>query len=314
MTDRSAEPDARAPGGDPKPKAARPELARLAVLGSPIAHSRSPRIHRAAYDVLGLPWEYVAVECAEAGLEAWLRGRDESWRGLSLTMPLKDEARRLSAVIDPVAEESGVVNTLLRVAGGRWAGFNTDVGGLAAAIRNAGLDAREVSILGSGATAVSAVLAARRLGAERVHLFARREEAAQRLADRFDGTAELGLPPLRADAEPLLGDATGRERFAARDRVAGTTLVISTLPGHGMDARNVLGPIGLAPLFDVAYDPWPSELAMLSEASGQPAVPGTDMLVEQALLQVRIFVNGDPGTELEREGDVLAAMRTAVND
>src|SRR5690554_684697 len=112
---------------------------RLAVLGSPIAHSRSPRIHCAAYRELGLDWQYEAIECREADLVSLLGSRDESWRGFSVTMPVKEQAYRASTVLDPVAKTSGVVNTLLRVVGQEsepaWAGFNTDVSGLAEALR-----------------------------------------------------------------------------------------------------------------------------------------------------------------------------------
>src|SRR5690606_15226535 len=62
---------------------------RLAVLGSPIAHSKSPIIHTAAYRALGLPWEYSAIELTADELPRFVRDRDASWRGLSLTMPLK---------------------------------------------------------------------------------------------------------------------------------------------------------------------------------------------------------------------------------
>lgn len=276
-----------------------PGAARLAVLGSPIGHSRSPRIHRAAYAVLGLPWEYEAVECGAAELGPWLAERSAAvgaaggpeWRGLSLTMPLKEEAHRLAAVLDPVAEESGVANTLMHLVGDTWAGFNTDVGGLAAAIREAGLDAARTVVIGSGATAVSAVLAARSLGAERVTVLARREEAARALAERF-GAAHGAL----------VGDR------AARD----ATLLVSTLPGPAGRELELPATPTRVPLFDVAYDPWPSPLAERWRAAGGEAHSGLGMLIHQALLQVRIFVGGDPALPLDREDEVLAAMRAAV--
>ena len=268
-----------------------PGAARLAVLGSPIGHSRSPRIHRAAYEVLGLPWEYEAVECGEAELAGWLAARSQDWRGLSLTMPLKEEAHRLATVLDPVAEESGVVNTLMHLIGDTWAGFNTDVGGLAAAIREAGLDVTRTVVIGAGATAVSAVLAARSLDATRITVLARRPEAARDLAERF-GAAHGALASGRAE-----GDAT---------------LVISTLPGPA--GREIERPTELSsvPLFDVAYDPWPSPLAERWRAAGGEAHSGLGMLIHQALLQIRIFVGGDPAVPLEREDEVLTAMRAAV--
>jgi shikimate dehydrogenase len=276
--------------------------ARLAVLGSPIAHSRSPKIHAAAYRELGLDWSYTAIECVAGELAAQLDGMDDAWRGLSLTMPLKEEAHRLAARLDPVATDSGVVNTLLRDATlGGWIGFNTDVVGLAAALGNARADGRETIVLGAGATAVSAVLSARQVGAERVTVLARRPEVAQALVARLQASGG-------GSAELIAGGLTGP---VADWAVASATLVISTLPGHaGTDT--VLPPgIETIPLVDVAYDPWPSPLANRWRHAGGTAESGIDMLVFQALVQVRIFVNGDPTAQLPEEAVVLAAMRAA---
>lgn len=271
-----------------------PGALKLAVLGSPIAHSKSPAIHAAAYRELGLEWDYTRVQCEERELAAFLAGLGPEWRGLSLTMPLKEEAHRLAPVLDPIAEQTGVVNTLLHLAGDAgWAGFNTDVGGLAAALVESGIDTRRTVLLGAGATAVSTVLAARSLGAECITVLARREEAARELAARFD------LRGLRI-ADPEAAAACSE-----------ATAVISTLPGAaGADLALPEGATAV-PLFDVAYDPWPSPLAERWRSAGGEAHAGIGMLVQQALLQVRIFVAGDPGIPLEDEGRVLAAMRSA---
>ncbi len=275
-------------------------------MGDPIAHSKSPLIHRAAYRELGLDWRYRAIRCGEAPLAAFLAGRGREWRGLSLTMPLKDEAYRLAHTLDGTARESGVVNTLLRLEGSdapRWAGFNTDVAGLARAIARAGLDATRTIVLGAGATAGSAILAARHLGATQVTVMARRIEAAQALAERFDGTqGPAGTVSVRAAA---LASTPGS---VALD----STLVISTLPGHGVDWDALAVPAGSAPLFDVAYNPWPSAAARVWSSAGGAAHSGIDMLVEQALIQVRIFTQGDPETPLPDEARVLAAMRASA--
>ncbi len=308
---------ASGPGGSAGPQALRGG-SRLAVLGRPIAHSRSPRIHAAAYAQLGLPWSYEAIECGEAELAGLLGGLDEGWRGLSLTMPLKEEARRLSTVLDPVADESGVVNTLLRLSGeSGWAGFNTDVAGLAGALRNAGLDASRTVVLGAGATAVSAILAARRLGARHIEVVARRIPAISELVGRFGGSREteesealhMSGTPLEHLAVTLQEDAAiidAETPFAWRP-----TLVISTLPGPATREIELPAALMRVPLFDVAYDPWPSPLAERWRAAGGVAHSGLSMLVEQALAQVRIFVNGDPGIPLADEQAVLAAMRDA---
>lgn len=280
---------------------------RLAVLGSPIAHSKSPAIHAAAYEVLGLDWAYGRQELQARDLEGFLDSLGPEWRGLSLTMPLKEEAHRLAAILDPVAQRSGAVNTLLRLsAGAGWAGFNTDVGGLAAAMHGAGLDALRTVVLGAGATAGSAVLAALGIGAERVLVLARRPEAAADLGRRFGSDTGEG--------EPLEIDSAGLADvdLAARLEEFAPTLVISTLPGPAGAEVALQAILTAAPLFDVAYDPWPSPLAERWREAGSEAHPGIDMLVEQALLQVRIFVGGDPSQPLADEPGVLAAMRSAA--
>jgi shikimate dehydrogenase len=276
--------------------------AHLAVLGSPISHSRSPDIHRAAYEVLGLDWTYEAIECTESAFESFLASRTEEWRGFSVTMPLKVEAHRLSRVVDPVATESGVVNTLLRVAessaGPNWAGFNTDVSGLASALHETHMDTAHTVIFGSGATAVSAVLAARSLGAERVSVIARNAESAKALADRFHDSGEQHMRCESLTFQQLL-----------QSPIPGVTAVVSTLPETAAAGVDLPTQLAAVPLFDAAYDPWPSSLAQRWEALGGEAHSGVGMLVHQALLQIRIFVNGDPQIRLDREKEMLDAMR-----
>ena len=270
-----------------------PERTRLAVLGSPIAHSRSPRLHAAAYRALGLPWEYGRHEVGEGGLAAFIAGLDDQWRGLSLTMPLKPEALRLSASVSDVAEETGAVNTLL-FGGDGPAGYNTDVYGIIRALRGAGVERVDrVLVLGAGATARSVVSAARRLGAVSVVAAARRSEAATALAD-YAGA--LGLMGETADLHATLD--------------AGADLVVNTVPGGAVAEIRFGGSQTASTLFEVAYDPWPSPLVARWEG---PAVSGLEMLLHQAVAQVRIFVTGEPHTPLAEENAILAGMRSALS-
>ncbi len=132
---------------------------RCAVVGSPIAHSLSPALHRAAYAELGLDWTYDHVEVDSAGLEEFVAGLDESWRGLSLTMPLKRTVVPLLDTRDDWVRLSGVANTLVLDEGGRH-GFNTDIPGAIAAMQERlPSPARSAVVLGGGATATSVLLA-----------------------------------------------------------------------------------------------------------------------------------------------------------
>lgn len=289
-----------------------PVSSKLAVLGQPIMHSKSPTVHRAAYEVLGLDWHYESIECEAKSFQSLVGGFDTEWRGLSVTMPLKEEAHRFAAVLDPVGIESGVVNTLLRLTSGsggasQWAGFNTDVEGLARAIARSGLDAAHTIVLGAGSTAVSAVLAARFLGAQQITVLGRNAGSVAKLVQKFSGTAEQGKAPVTVTG----GGVSAGEGALTRDGSASATLVISTLPGQAGEHVELPRELYRVPLFDVAYDPWPSPLSIRWSEAGGEAYAGLEMLVEQALLQIRIFVNGDPAAPLDDEQAVLDAMRAA---
>ena len=100
------------------------------MLGSPIAHSLSPAMHRAAYAALGLDWRYDAFEVEEDELRGFVATLGEDVRGLSLTMPLKRVALDLVDTVDPVAELIGAANTMLFEPDGSRSAHNTDVPGL----------------------------------------------------------------------------------------------------------------------------------------------------------------------------------------
>ena len=106
------------------------------VVGSPIDHSKSPAIHRAAYRVLGLDWDYGKLEVGRGGLRQVVDNAPEALRGFSVTMPLKEEAAKLASTVDEFARTSGAANTLVRNEDG-WSAYNTDVFGIVQAVRTA---------------------------------------------------------------------------------------------------------------------------------------------------------------------------------
>lgn len=271
----------------------------LAVLGSPIAHSKSPLLHAAAYEVLGLPWTYTAVEVVEGSLGAFVNTCDASWRGLSLTMPLKREVLPMLQSRTELVDTVGAANTVLFDSAGGLHGFNTDVAGIVAAFADHGVTSLEsVQILGGGATAASVLAAVARLGATRALVSARDPEKASSLVLLADS---LGI------------DLTIRHLGVMDRSLIVPSAVISTLPGasdHGMVYPEAIRQ--QATLLDVAYDPWPSALATSWSAVGGTVVSGLEMLLHQAIGQVRIFVTGDEGGGLPREAEVAAAMRASV--
>ncbi|MGR0219264.1 shikimate dehydrogenase [Agromyces sp. ZXT2-6] len=267
---------------------------RLAVLGSPIAHSKSPGLHRAAYERLGLDWSYDRVEIGEGGLAAFLDGLGPDWRGLSLTMPLKPEALALADDVERLAARAGAVNTLLLAPDGRRLGFNTDIGGIVRALGDLGVRSiRHGVLIGGGATAASALVAMAELGAASVDVYVRD-------AGRAASVVDLGH---------ALGLVIEVRQLARIVEAGGADLVISTVPGGTDLGLRPSDELAAAPLLDVAYAPWPTALAAAWTEQGGTVAHGLGMLVHQALLQVRIFLTGDPLAELPDEEGVLDVMR-----
>ncbi len=250
---------------------------RAAVLGSPIAHSLSPALHRAAYASLGLDWTYEAIEVDAPALPGFLDALDGTWAGLSLTMPLKAAVIDLLDEVEATALALSSVNTVLPVPGG-WRGTNTDVYGITQALASAGLGPhpRSATVLGAGATARSAVAALARLGVGRVTVCARRPEAAAEVAALADAFGMSGVA-VGLDPHPALLDVD---------------IVVSTLPGQAAAGWTSTAATARGILLDASYHPWPTPLV---SAWGGPAVAsGRDMLLWQAVEQVRLMTGAEP--------------------
>ena len=245
-----------------------------AVLGSPIAHTLSPVMHRAAYVELGLDWTYEAIEVDEHGLADVLTGLDDDWRGLSLTMPLKRVAMNLVDHFSDVAMAVGSVNTILLGPDlGRGSGHNTDVPGAQAALRERGLDgARTARIVGGGATATSMAHALATLGVTDLEIVV-----------RDVSRAEIAVQVARTSGVDVTVLALGHPILEKVD------LLVSTVPGEVVGSRAPELVETSRAVFDVAYDPWPTPLVTAAESAGLAVVTGLDLLAHQAALQVELM-------------------------
>jgi shikimate dehydrogenase len=275
---------------------------RFAVLGSPIAHSKSPAIHLAAYRVLGLDWEYGRAEVQKGLMRTFIAGLDGVWNGFSVTMPLKEEASRFAEELDEYAKLTGATNTLYLDEFGKWHGFNTDVFGIVQAVTEARIGlVKHALIIGSGATATSAMVAISVLNPNaHVEVLARNKVSRKSLIALGK---QLGLKATRA----------GGLRAASRV----SNLTISTLPSGALDkqAARLIRAWSWKPkgaLLDVSYNPWPSKLAEAWSAKGKRTISGLEMLIWQAVAQIRIFNTGSADKELPNEVAVVSAMHIAV--
>ncbi|BBX02908.1 shikimate dehydrogenase [Mycolicibacterium moriokaense] len=256
---------------------------KAAVLGSPIAHSRSPQLHLAAYRALGLEgWTYERIECTAEQLPALVGGLGPEWVGVSVTMPGKFAALEFADERTARAELVGSANTLVRTEKG-WRADNTDVDGIIGAL---GQVSGRAAVVGSGGTAPAAVVGLAELGVQDISIVARN----------------------RAKAGPLVGLAA---QVGAQARwielgapVGDVDVVVSTIPAD-VAAAHVETLAATPVLLDAIYDPWPTPLAAAVESAGGRVISGLEMLLNQAFAQVEQFT----GLPAPKE-----AMRAAIAD
>ncbi|MEV5642821.1 shikimate dehydrogenase [Streptomyces flaveolus] len=262
---------------------------RAAVLGSPIAHSLSPVLHRTAYAELGLEgWTYDRFDVDEEALSGFFDKLGREWAGLSLTMPLKRAVIPLLDGISETAASVDAVNTVVFTEDGRRTGDNTDIPGMVAALREHGIERVDTAaVLGAGATASSALAALARVCTGEVTVYVRSEARAAEMR----GWAE------RLDVDVRIAD------WAHAEQALHAPLVVATTPAGTTDALAAAVPEMPGTLFDVLYDPWPTALAARWSAYGGAVVSGLDLLLHQAVLQVEQMTGRAPAP--------LAAMRKA---
>lgn len=265
-----------------------------AVIGSPIEHSLSPVIHRAAWAQLGVDgWEYRRLEQDADSLPRFIGGLGGDCAGLSVTMPCKQAVMPLLDVIDPLASAVGAVNTVVP-SSGVLAGFNTDVTGIASAIRRACSQAdralpTSAVVLGARATASSALAALGELGIVTSTVAAR----------RFGGPGSVVAASSRLGVS--IDQVLWSDRDAVLRAVSGADLVISTLPAGVADpiAEHMTVREGQV-LLDVVYSPRDTALRSAFERNGGIVAEGTDMLIFQAAAQVQLMTGRAPKTDVMR--------------
>jgi shikimate dehydrogenase len=274
---------------------------RLAVLGHPIAHSLSPRMHQAALEALGIEGCYEALDVRPDALSSAIaRLRDGALDGANVTIPHKTAVVALLDGLEPDARAALAVNTIVRE-GPRLLGANTDVGGLSLSLAEGGvsLAGLAVVVLGAGGAARAAVLAALRGRARSVLVAARSLAKAQSLAAELGATGAISLA----------------EHEAVRASFTGAALVVqasSATMGDGEAARTFVEGLPLealsrdAAVTDLVYRPRETALLRAAGARGLRTIDGVGMLVHQGALSLARWT-GRPIEEMP-----VAVMRRAV--
>ena len=248
---------------------------RLAVIGDPIAHSKSPAIHTAALRALGIDGSYVGVRVAAKDIEAMLvRVRNGEFNGINVTMPHKRKAAELVDDLSDDARRSASVNTIVRGAGGRLSGHSTDITALRRLWRQRGIPVdRPALVLGAGGAAAAACLAA---PSPTVFMSARRPEAARALV------AAIDRPVVVVPWQAAVSDA-----------------VVINATALGMKGEELAGRVMMlaSGLVDLAYGSDVTPAVAAARQRGLPAVDGLEILVAQAGDSFRLWTGREPPWE-----------------
>ena len=258
-------------------------MPRLAVLGHPVGHSRSPAIHNAALAALGLEteWSYEAIDVAPDAFEARVRAMpSEGFAGANVTVPHKGAALALADELSETAREIGAANTLV-FSGGEIRAENTDADGLLNALPASPAGKRAL-VLGAGGAARAVVWELLREGAE-VAVWNRTELRSRHLCE------ELGGVPV---SDP---DQTTYELIVNSTAVG--------LRGEDPFAELPLNPAGFAPeqtVVDMVYGREPTVLLRTAEAASASVVDGLEILVQQGALSLEIWTGCRPPLDIMR--------------
>ena len=259
------------------------------VLGSPISHSLSPLLHNTVYEFLGIKASYMAYEVSSGQLRNFLDNDGSALNNLSLTMPLKEEALVIADTISDISRQIQSGNTLRRD-GGSWNLTSTDVDGFTHALQFNNRDAKgNVLIIGAGATA-RAVVAACDAVSDSVTVISRNPEREQAIRNAGPNQS-IDFISWNSSID-----------FNKYD------LVVNTTPGD--TASILIDQIGSpsSTLFEVLYNPWPTQLLSHWRKAGGFGIDGLDLLIHQAISQVEIFAS----CVVERES--IAKMLRTVGE
>jgi len=277
---------------------------RFAVVGDPVAHSKSPAMHSAALRTLGLPHTYEAIHATDSELPRIIAMlRDGVYAGLNVTVPHKERVLSLVDVFDGSATVAGAANALVRGKGGRIAAHNTDAPALAAELRrvagsSGSWETSRALVLGSGGAARAAVAAlGRHLGVPDIVVRARAFADASR-ARVFRETA-----PCPVTTQPWAARVESEERTLVVVQATSAGM-LGGPPGEGVAAMvdwRALPEDAVA--IDVVYSPKDTPWLRAARERGLRCDNGLGMLAHQGALALELWL----GVKAP-----LAAMRAAL--
>jgi shikimate dehydrogenase len=275
------------------------------VVGNPIKHSLSPRLHNAWIQRAGLDAVYVAFEPRIENFENFVRGMvGGAIVGVNVTVPFKEHAFRLADLADDAARDAKAANVLLFREDGTIEAKNTDGEGLVYAFKHRTPhldlgDDRPVTVLGAGGAAKGAIAALLKAGVSKIRILNRTKERAEDIARQFPGRVEVYEWSVDSPA------------FSANSAVINATS-LGLIPGQNLSI-SFTGVPEDAVIMDMVYGKDRTFFLVEAKRTGRTIIDGLDMLIGQAVPSFKAFFDMDPPKLDERRLLLRAAQKRRVN-
>lgn len=288
-----------------------PGIKVFGIIGNPVSHSKSPAIHNAAFEDIGLGKEAVYVPLLVDSFEDFfntIQNDDcfQDWQGFSVTIPHKEAALALaktSGGADDVTMKIGAANTLVRdtiSTASMFKAYNTDWSAAIGAIERGlghSLKGLTVVVLGAGGAGRALAFGAAAAGAERVVIANRSEQRAHQVAASIEVKSGAQGTSLEAVASgEVSGDVLINTTSVGMARSSDADSVVQSTPLNSTDINSVLAKYKL--VFDAIYTPLHTRLLQDAQAAGCKIVTGDEMFVGQAADQFMLFTGKQAPTEL----------------
>jgi len=246
------------------------------VIGDPIAHSKSPLMHRHWLRTLGIEGDYRAVQVPAGTSEAYLasRRRDPDWRGCNVTAPLKMEVIAHLNALGPDVRAIGAVNTIVSQGDGELLGVNTDAHGVLMAL--GALRPEQAVVIGAGGAARAALFALKVMNVAQVTM-----------VNRDMIRARAALDDLEIDGRVMPLGTTPAADLLINASMLGMT-------GNPPIPFDIASLPPSATVFDMVYSPVETELLAQARTRGLATIDGLTMLAQQGAMSFAAFFDGGP--------------------
>ena len=262
----------------------------IALIGNPISHSLSPIMQNAALQYLGLDLIYIAIPCRNKDLKRVLNSLKKiNCKGLNITIPFKEKVFDLCSEISPIANQLKAINTLKLNSEGEWSGTNTDVNGFIYPLKNLNLTNKQSIVLGSGGAARSVIQGLINLNFSTISVVSRNKTSLDEIIKNFRNQIEI---------KGLLHNDDQAQKFIKK-----ADLIVNTTPVGMKKAINNTKELPYGEFFwrslhektivyDLIYNPSPTDLLKYSSSRGCITIDGLQMLVAQGMQSLSFWTDG----------------------